>query len=372
MPTLQHFPLTSGAWPAVTPDLKAIISAQCAAVASYTPYWDAAVSWAPAFAYRDAYAIYGTGGVIDPARNPPIVVAHPEWILRDAAGNPCYIPFKNAQGAVDQMAADIGNPEWIEYFVSRSAEDAANGYAGTFVDDVNLDISRVGDANANPAKPIDPRTGQPMTPLAWKAYFVAFLQELRKATQALGIKLIHNAVWFFGSGPGDLLINAQIQACDYVWFENAFGDQGLTGGTGQFSLGAKIGQIQRVYGLGATPVAGEYQYANAAYKVACMRMADPLNPAVTLGGIGFADLGPGQWDATFERLVHADLGDALGPAERISGVWQRLYQHGAVYLVEPGGDTAHLLLDYAMTDCATGQVVVAVDLAASRGVVLHK
>ena len=51
----------------------------------YAPYFDSRLSWSPkAWVYQSAYAIYVGGNV---ARD------HPDWILRDAAGNKLYIPF---------------------------------------------------------------------------------------------------------------------------------------------------------------------------------------------------------------------------------------------------------------------------------------
>jgi hypothetical protein len=52
---------------------------------AYAPYFDSRLSWSSkAWAYQSAYAIY-PGSSLD--------IQHPEWILRDAAGNKLYIPF---------------------------------------------------------------------------------------------------------------------------------------------------------------------------------------------------------------------------------------------------------------------------------------
>ena len=69
---------------------------------AYAPYFDTRLSWSSkAWFYQSAYAIY-PGSALD--------VEHPEWILRDAAGNKLYIPFGCSGGKCTQYAADIGNP----------------------------------------------------------------------------------------------------------------------------------------------------------------------------------------------------------------------------------------------------------------------
>ena len=69
---------------------------------AYAPYFDSRLSWSSkAWAYQSAYAIY-PGSAVE--------TQHPEWILRDAAGNKLYIPFACSGGKCSQYAADIGNP----------------------------------------------------------------------------------------------------------------------------------------------------------------------------------------------------------------------------------------------------------------------
>lgn len=367
MPKLAYFPQTDKPWGNPDPSWAEPVQRLGATVASYSPYYDPALKFGPGFVYRDSYAIYTVpgSGVADPARNAPTIVAHPEWILRDMQGNQCFIPWGNKP--YDQFAADIGNRDFCTFVTGEVLELLSKGYAGVWLDDVNLDMSRVADANGNPATPLDPRTGAAMTPLAWKAYFVTYMEQIGAAVHGAGKQVLHNTLWF---APDDPLVTAEIQAADWIELENCFGDGGLTGGTGQWSLSAKLAFIRRVYTLGRRPAAFEYQYHNAPYKVACMRLCDPLDPAQPLGSTGFADLPPAAWDANMQRLVAADLGVPLGPAHRMEGIWQRQYQGGAVFVVEPGGDSAHLTLDRAMTDAATGQQMTVIDLKASQGVVL--
>lgn len=359
---LAYFPQTDK-FGQFDPSWAANVKAYCADVGTYAGYWDAGVTWAPAFAYLDAYAIY-----TDPTRNDPIANQHAEWILKDAAGNNCYIPWGNPP--LPQYAGDIGNPLYRRFMISAMIRGTIAGYAGIWLDDVNIDISRVCDANGNPVTPMDARTGQPMTPLAWKTYWLGYLQEARKATQAVDLQMVHNTVWYFGAGSHDPIIDATIQTADWINFQGGFaGDAGLTGGLGQWSVAAKIEQMQRVYRLGSRPNSQEYQYANAPYAIACFRMADPMTGPV--GAIQFMDQLPPSWsDPNFQRLVFSDLGTPTAPAERIEGLWRRIYSAGAVYMVEPGSDSVQLGLDNPMTDAATGQPVTAIQLAAKQGAVL--
>src|SRR5207249_4903380 len=155
----------------------------------YTPYFDSKTSWynGEAYFYRDSYAVYTNDSNS----------THLSWVLHDAAGNPCYIPYGSPY---DQFAADVGNQafrnDYVNFVVSKL--NAYPRYGGVFVDDVNLDLSRVScghsSGSGNNHAPIDPRTGQAMTNANWRLYFVQFLEQLRAALP--NKKIVHNAVWY--------------------------------------------------------------------------------------------------------------------------------------------------------------------------------
>ena len=71
---------------------------------AYAPYFDTRLSWFP-----EARGSTRTPTRSIPART-PLDSEHPEWILKDAAGNKLYIPFGCSSGTCPQYAADIGNP----------------------------------------------------------------------------------------------------------------------------------------------------------------------------------------------------------------------------------------------------------------------
>ena len=97
---------------------------------AYSPYFDTASSWSSkAWAYQSAYAIY-PGSAVD--------VQHPEWILRDAAGNKLYIPFGCSGGKCTQYAADIGNPAFASGGSTSPAPGSPRATPASTFDDVNL------------------------------------------------------------------------------------------------------------------------------------------------------------------------------------------------------------------------------------------
>jgi hypothetical protein len=76
----------------------------------YTTYWDSKLSWFPnAWVYLDSYAIYATDSTL--------INQHPDWILKDGAGNRLYIPFDCNGTTCTQYAADIGNPAWQQFYI---------------------------------------------------------------------------------------------------------------------------------------------------------------------------------------------------------------------------------------------------------------
>ena len=86
---------------------------------AYAPYFDSRLGWSSkAWFYQSGYAIY-PGSSID--------VQHPEWILRDAAGNKLYIPFGCSGGKCTQYAADIGNPAFRKWWLDQARVRLAQG-----------------------------------------------------------------------------------------------------------------------------------------------------------------------------------------------------------------------------------------------------
>ena len=85
-----------------------------ASMLTYSPYFDSRLRWfGNAWAYKDLYAIYPGS---------PLAREHPEWILRDASGNPLYIPYACAGGRCPQYAADVGSLAFRARWISEAAD----------------------------------------------------------------------------------------------------------------------------------------------------------------------------------------------------------------------------------------------------------
>jgi hypothetical protein len=358
---LSHFPRTSYPWGDYSkflgnPQYQPAMNSLCQGIGSYAGYFDPALSWfkGKAYAYKDAYAIY-----TPPSRNSATVNAHPEWILKDQHGNPLYIPW-GTPGEYDQYAADVGNPMFCQSWIGEAVQmltAAPHGYRGLWVDDVNPDLSRVTDIQGNPAVPTNPASGKPYDSSAWFSAWMAFLQHIRNVTKVFGLEVVHNPVWY---GPA-----YNWALADWINVERGFSDQGITGGTGQWSFEAYTNYMTAVQKTGAKVLLDEITYENMPYKVAAALL-------VGADGTGFEDATPDLYTPQFQQLVTVEMGQPLSPAQRFSGVYQRSFEKGLVYVVEPGGDSITLTLDQPMLDVYQNKQVSAVTLAGSQGVVLTR
>jgi hypothetical protein len=319
----------------------------------YSPHFDSRTSWYPnGLAYADAYAIY---------RGSALAAQHPEWILRDAGGNPLYIPFECSNGHCPQYAADISNPAFRRHWVADIQETLRRGYRGVFIDDVNMDLS-VGNGQERRVTPIDAATHRPMTSSAWRNYMARFMEEIRRALPRA--EIVHNAIWYADSPTGiaDRSIRREIAAADFINLERGVNDSGLTGGSGTFSLPRMLRYIDAVHALGkgvilagsATDGTG-IEYALAAYL-----LISSGNDAVSAGGMT-----PVHWWPGFD----VNLGEALGPRRLWGGVLRRDFIRGITLVNEPGAETKHLKLPTAMRDLA-GRVLTSVSLPPATGAVL--
>jgi Hypothetical glycosyl hydrolase family 15 len=205
---------------APAPEAQAFMRDRFWRMRTYAPYFDQRLAWYPdAWTYRDLYAIYRDG---DLARE------HPEWILRDAAGNKLYIPFDCGGGSCTQYAGDIGDPAFRAHWISR-AKEQVSGYRGLFVDDVNLE-PRVSDGHGEHRMPVDERTGRAMTAADWRRYMAEFTEEIRAALP--DTEIVHNALWF--AGHEDEAVQRQLRAATHIEIERGMNDPGLVAGGGQF------------------------------------------------------------------------------------------------------------------------------------------
>jgi len=332
----------------------------------YSPYFDSRTSWySRGWVYIDSYAIYR-----DPSPgSPDIFHTHPDWILRDAAGNPLFIPWGcDAADGCPQFAADFSNPEFRQWWIGRAQAELARGqYRGVWIDDVNLDF-RVGDSQGNSATPINRQTGAPMDETAWRAAFAGFLEQVR--TELPSIEIAHNAIWYAGGAARQLDPNVrrEILASDFVHIEHGVNDSGLTSGTGPWSLRALLAYVDAVHETGRAAILGDAggdvpSAPSLEYALACYFLISTGRDAI--GDGGFA--GPDNWWSGFEER----LGAAAGPRYDWQGLLRRDFDDGLVLVREPGAKrvTVQLPNTYSRLD---GSTVSSITLGASEGAVLRR
>ena len=313
----------------------------------HEPAFDSRLSWYHSgWAYKDLYAIYNPSALAD---------EQPEWILRDADGNPLYIPWGCGDGTCPQYAADPGNPDFRSHWIDEAGRDiVAKGYRGIFVDDVNLAV-KVGDAAGDDTLPIDPRTGAPMTVDDWRRYIAEFVEAIRAAFPT--IEIVHNGVWWFAP-PTDAYVQRELLACDGYWME-----RGVADGISPDTFEAMLDFVDLVHTLGRGVVwhnlstsTDDREYAMATYFL------------TSWGFDGFhhgATGDPANWWAGWD----VDLGDPTTARQSMDGVWRRDFSRGTVLANPPGGARTTIAVDGDRLD---GTHVASVTLPPGSGVVLTR
>jgi hypothetical protein len=286
----------------------------------YSPYFDSRLAWYPeGWVYQDAYAIYPDSAV---------ATAHPEWILRDPAGNKLWIQFACGGGRCTQYAADIGNPAFRAWWIAGAKTKLAAGYRGLFIDDVNM-AQRVSDGDGRYTLPLDPRTGRPMDETAWQRYMADFMVEVRAALP--GVEIVHNAIWTVGDATNDL--RRQLGAADLIELERGFNDAGIVGGASKFGWQTLASFIDRRHAAGRRVILDGYASTPAGrlYGLATYLL-------MNAGGDAIANDAASRPD-DFWKGFDVNLGAALGKRYSAGGVWRRDFAGGVALVNEPGART---------------------------------
>jgi hypothetical protein len=320
----------------------------------FSPYFDNKTSWYQhGLVYRDLYAIY-TGS--------HEAAEHPEWILRNAAGEPMYIPYGCSGTTCPQYAADVGDPSFRHAWIAEAKAELEKGYAGLWIDDVNLEF-RVGNGAGVQTPPIDPRTGQAMTETAWREYVDTFLEEIRLALPET--ELLENSIWFAGGAERwkNPLVQRQIATADYINLERGVNDEGLTGGTGAWSLKTFLSFVDYVHAAGKGVILdGDSNTATGReYSLAAYYLISSGND-----GIGNGAMTPENWWPAYNE----DLGTPEGGRGEWEGLLRRDYTDGIALVNEPGAPTRTVTLPAPMYD-TEGTIVTSVTLGAAGGAVLR-
>ena len=325
----------------------------------YPPYHDQFLSWGPAADfYQDLYAIYR-----DVQEDQDLMQQHPAWVLKDSSGKKLFIPWACSGGTCPAYAADIGNPAFRQHWIDQASEILSRGYSGIFIDNVNMDMM-VGDGQGNIVRPIDPRTGNPMTNANWRRYVAEFTEQIRAALP--GATITHNAGQWWTS-ESDQYYQREVDAADRVEIERGFNDTGLTGGSGTFSFSNYLAHVDWLHSHGASFVAEPYNIdqSGASFELASYFLVSEGGDAIASDFHADPDNWWSGWDV--------DLGDAQGARHTQSGVLTRDFSKGATFVNAPGGNrqTVTLPTDGVWKNL-NGNTVTQVTLDPHEGAVLTK
>jgi putative glycosyl hydrolase-like family 15 (GHL15) protein len=287
----------------------------------YAPFFDNhAIDWAPpAFVYRDLYAIYNSPG--DDGLD--LVRQHPNWVLRDPQGRPLYIDY-NCSGSCPQFAADVGNPQWRQWWIDSVGADLDQGYAGLHIDDVNMEM-KVSDGNGNFVRPIDPRTSQPMTEANWRRYVAEFTEQIRAAFPTTEIS--QNPLWWMSHA--DPYVRREIDAADYIQLERGFTDGGLVGGSGRWGYETYLAHVDWLHSRGQSVIyePKALDRAGATFELASYLLVNDGGDLMD----SYYRADPDNW----WRGWQTDLGAAQGSRYTWKGLLRRDFTGGMALVNQP-------------------------------------
>ena len=322
---------------------------------AYPPFFDKALHWAPPTSfYKDLYAIY------NPSET-ELVESHPDWVLRDASGRPLFIQYDCAQGSCPQYAADIGNPAWRSHWIAEVAGELRKGYIGVHIDDVNMEM-KVSDGSGEFTRPIDPRTGAPMTDDAWQRYIAEFTEQIRAALP--GAWISQNPLWWMDHGDPE--VRRQIEAADAIQLERSFSDAGLTNGGGTFGFMTFIRHIDWLHERGKSIILSSYELGSEAgreFELAAYFLVQRGEDALVVDE--HSDAYPDSWWPGWET----DLGAPRGAYRSRGGLLVRRFADGLVAVNQPGARAKRLKLRRRYTRLS-GARTRSVKLGEREGVVL--
>ncbi|MBJ7470129.1 MAG: hypothetical protein JHD16_02465 [Solirubrobacteraceae bacterium] len=321
----------------------------------FAPFFDGMTGWyGQGWVYSDLYAIYPSS---------KLATEHPEWILRDAAGNKLFIPWGCSNGTCPQYAADITNPAFRADWIAKLKGTLAKGYKGAWIDDVNLE-RRVGNGNGTEVAPVSPALGRAMSADDWRKAMASFTEQIRR--EIPNHELLHNSIWYAGQGAGrekNPDVQRQIASADYINLERGVTDGGLTGGTGEWSLKAVHAFADQVHAQGKGLIIDSWESTDADREYSLANYLLLNNGA---DGVGDMSQSPDAWWQGWD----ADLGTATTGRYDWQGVIRRDFTGGTVLVNEPGAPTRTVTLSKPMVT-VDGRTVTQVSVSAKRGVVLR-
>jgi hypothetical protein len=332
----------------------------------YAPYFDnhtfdGSPAWTPppTHFYRDLYAIYNN------ANGEQTISQHPDWVLRDTAGNRLYLQWACSGTSCTQYAADIGNPQFREHWINGAAARLAAGYDGIHIDDVNLAM-KVSDGTGTFTRPIDPRTGAPMTDANWRRYVAEFTEEIRAAFP--DAEIVHNTYWrSHSTSKTDPYTLRQLAAADTIEVERGFNDSGIVGGTGPYGYESYLAHMDWLHSRGLSIHYEPYglDATSREFEVASYYLVKDLDDSIT----SHFQADPSNWSTVWDT----DLGTPSGERYAWNGLFRRDFANGTVLVNQPGAPTRTVSLPGASEwRDLSGGPVTSVTLGARRGKLLFK
>ena len=286
-------------------------------------------------------------------------------MLRDAQGKPLYIQYACSGTSCTQYAADIGSPGYRQYWISGAAGRIAAGYSGVHIDDVNLSM-KVSNGAGTFTRPIDPRTGAPMTDANWRRYVAEFTEEIRAALPDAEIS--HNTYWRDHSTlKSDPYAQRQLAAADTIEVERGFNDSGIVGGTGPYGYETYLAHMDWLHSRGLSIVYEPYglNAVSQEFEIASYYLVKDRDDAIT----SHFESDPETWSPAWDT----DLGAPLGARYAWNGLFRRDFANGTVLVNQPGATTKTVGLPAGSKWRELGgATVTSVTLGARRGEVLVK
>jgi hypothetical protein len=193
----------------------------------------------------------------------------------------------------------------------------------------------------------------------------SFMTEVRAAIPQY--ELLHNSIWYARPArASDVSVQQQIAAADVINLEGGFAsDGGLTGGTGEWSVSAKMEFVDAVHAAHRWVVVDDFPSTNAEreYALACYLLVNSGRDA-----LGDASMAPSTWWTGYD----VRLGKALGARTRdASGLFRREFERGLVLMLEPSAAARTVALPSPHVTIA-GASVTEIALSAKQGAVLTR
>lgn len=269
--------------------------------------------------WLDGGLLYFDTTAVNIGANPP-----DEHILkRTSNGERCYNPWGGNPNP--QLSWNVTSPATRAYLIARMQEAlAAHPWDGLWLDDVNLEI---GSSCVGPNDEDWYTERGSDWPDTWATAVVTFMEEIRAAFP--NKTLLQNAPWFSRQPERwtDPLVMRQLSTASLANREGGILDDGLTTGSGYWSVNALFDYVDAVHASGAGVVwdsfpssLDERKYALAAYFIG-------YTDKDFYGDMSARE--PSSWPSLYD----IDLGRPLGP-RTFDGdaTFRREFEQGTVVL----------------------------------------